>query len=148
MDNLDAPQWVDLLMSSSPNDSDMDDYFSRKHDEHERDFYFLLADSDLPTKNESITQPTTPVRIVSAKEDKRCGKNKANGTDTYENTLVETMKNLQLSLKKPKREEKSVKPTSTDSPGWKTPVKKVARCVRKLLSTPKINLKESHCTVV
>lgn len=146
MDDLDAPQWADFL-APSPQVC-LDDYFLRKHDDHEYREKLDSAESDSPNisiKNESIIHKT-PVRILGPKGNKSSSsrKNKVKET-TYENVLMEAMNNLQLSFKKPHGDKSLNKSCLVDSPAFKTPVKRVTRSMcAQVANSPQVNLDESH----
>lgn len=156
MDDLDAPQWADFI-APSPQLA-LDDYFLRRHENHEYRVQLESADSDsfsMPQKklneskqplnessygNISVMQKT-PKRSMSTK-----GQNVKKGQvkeTTYEKVLSEAMSNLQLSFKS--KGDKSVnKSCLMDSPAFKTPLKRVTRSMcAQAVNTPKQNLEKS-----
>ncbi|XP_011497513.1 PREDICTED: targeting protein for Xklp2-B-like [Ceratosolen solmsi marchali] len=137
MDNLDAPQWADFI-APSPQIS-LDDYFLRKHVDHEYREKFDSVDSvspDIPTEqfnlskqssNESLIQKT-PMRIKCGQGNKILSSKKNIVKETtYENVLLEAMSNLQLSFKKQLGEKSFNKSCLVDSPAFKTPIKRITR---------------------
>jgi hypothetical protein len=158
MDNLDAPQWADFI-APSPQIS-LDDYFLRKHTDHEYREKFDSMDSDSPdmtakkldlskhSSNESLIHKT-PIRIKCIKNNKSSSSRKNYVKETtYENVLMEAMSNLQLSFKKQLGEKSFNKSCLVDSPAFKTPIKRITRsmCAQANM-IPNNEVKESQsCT--